>query len=217
MVSFFLRRARPDAELTCICAYVPGASEKVSADFGIKAVPLAVPKLGWLAEGTRYALVEGAATAGQSIRAISYASKLDVLIAPGTGMRRFHGPADWNASRILRMVLGRQAMRGKDRARQCGAGPIQHPISRWLMKSAAGMAQYRSYRDAKSKAFMESIGSETREDSVYPDLVLSCPCPHCPSGRLLTVSGSPSELVSWHTVATGRIDGEAIYVTYPRR
>ena len=39
-----------------------------------------------------------------------------------------------------------------------GAGRIQHPLSRWLMRSAAAMAHYRSYRDTVSKTFMESIG-----------------------------------------------------------
>src|ERR671925_41209 len=29
----FLRQARPDAELTCICACIPGAPERVAADF----------------------------------------------------------------------------------------------------------------------------------------------------------------------------------------
>ena len=58
-----------------------------------------------------------------------------------------------------------------------GAGPIEHPLSRWLIKSAAAMAQYRSYRDTSSKKFMESIGFDTRNDAVYPDLAFKLPAP----------------------------------------
>jgi polysaccharide pyruvyl transferase WcaK-like protein len=58
-----------------------------------------------------------------------------------------------------------------------GAGPIHHPISRWLMKSAVAMAQYRSYRDTVSKAFMESIGFAAQDDAIYPDIAFNCRYP----------------------------------------
>jgi polysaccharide pyruvyl transferase WcaK-like protein len=58
-----------------------------------------------------------------------------------------------------------------------GAGPIRHPVSRWLMKSAARMAAYRSYRDLISKKFMESIGVKAQNDPVYPDLAFRLPNP----------------------------------------
>ena len=39
------------------------------------------------------------------------------------------------------------------------------------------MADYRSYRDTASKAFMESIGFDARRDAVYPDIAFSLPAP----------------------------------------
>jgi polysaccharide pyruvyl transferase WcaK-like protein len=45
------------------------------------------------------------------------------------------------------------------------------------MKSAARAAHYRSYRDTVSKAFMESIGFDTRNDAIYPDLAFGLPAP----------------------------------------
>jgi polysaccharide pyruvyl transferase WcaK-like protein len=84
------------------------------------------------------------------------------------------------------------------------------------MKSAAGMAQYRSYRDAKSKAFMESIGFETREDPVYPDLVFELPVPRLPlrqtaDGERLAVGVGVMAYRGWRE---GDPNGEAIYATY---
>src|SRR5690606_5911317 len=54
---------------------------------------------------------------------------------------------------------------------------IQHPLSRRLMKSAASLADYRSYRDTVSKEFMESIGFDTRKDAIYPDIAFKLPVP----------------------------------------
>ena len=54
-------------------------------------------------------------------------------------------------------------------------------MSRRLMKWAAAMAQYRSYRDTISKELMESVGVDVRSDRVYPDLAFRLPNPK-PSG-----------------------------------
>jgi polysaccharide pyruvyl transferase WcaK-like protein len=52
-----------------------------------------------------------------------------------------------------------------------GVGPINHPVSRWLIKRSLGFADYRSYRDEASKQYMEAIGFDTNRDTVCPDLV----------------------------------------------
>src|SRR5690606_2199071 len=75
-----------------------------------------------------------------------------------------------------------------------GAGPIHHPVSRWLMRSAVAMADYRSYRDAVSKEFMTRIGFDTRDDAVYPDIAFKLPAPASvrpqrPDGRLVVGVG----------------------------
>lgn len=56
-----------------------------------------------------------------------------------------------------------------------GAGPICHPLTRWFIKSALALADYRSYRDSFSKQSIDSIGFETNSDRVYPDLAFSLP------------------------------------------
>jgi len=54
------------------------------------------------------------------------------------------------------------------------------PVIRWMLRSTASMAQYRSYRDQLSRDAMRQVGVQVTDDEVYPDLVfgLTCPTPH---------------------------------------
>jgi polysaccharide pyruvyl transferase WcaK-like protein len=58
-----------------------------------------------------------------------------------------------------------------------GAGPISHPTSRWLIKHATSMAQYRSFRNKFSKEFVKSLGLNTANDPIYPDIAFRLPVP----------------------------------------
>jgi polysaccharide pyruvyl transferase WcaK-like protein len=178
----FLRRVRPDAELTCFCQPSHEAGARVSREFQIEAIPLAFPRptsiLLRILDGFS---LEAPRQLASLFRAISYARRLDLLIFPGTG------PLDTFQKRPLGIPL---AFFGWClAARLCGAriafvsvgaGPIHHPLSRWLIRSAAAMADYRSYRDTSSKDFMESIGLDTRNDAVYPDIAFKLPAPASP-------------------------------------
>lgn len=74
-----------------------------------------------------------------------------------------------------------------------GGGRLRHPVSRWLIKSALALADYRSYRDTFSKQYLDSIGFDTSRDFVYPDLAFSLPGlesaepDHTGSGRVIGV------------------------------
>lgn len=63
-----------------------------------------------------------------------------------------------------------------------GAGPIDSPLSKRFIRYALSLASYRSYRDQRSRALIQSIGCRT-SDPVYPDLAYS----------LLTDSGPTRE------------------------
>jgi polysaccharide pyruvyl transferase WcaK-like protein len=56
-----------------------------------------------------------------------------------------------------------------------GAGPMYHPITKWLVRAVLWLADYRSYRDLYSKRFIEAIGFKTDRDRLYPDLAFSLP------------------------------------------
>ena len=53
-----------------------------------------------------------------------------------------------------------------------GAGPVHGRLGRFLLKCALSLADYRSYRDVPSRDVVEGLGVRTRDDRIYPDLVL---------------------------------------------
>src|SRR5690606_31296522 len=84
---------------------------------------------------------------------------LDMLIVPGTGFLDDYrdSPSGWPFM-IFRWCLAAKLPGAKMALVSIGAGPIRHRASRWLMKNAARMFDFRSYRDAASKAYLASIG-----------------------------------------------------------
>lgn len=56
-----------------------------------------------------------------------------------------------------------------------GAGPLDSPLSRLFVRWALSLAEYRSYRDERSKRFVEQRVGFKRSDFVYPDLAHSLP------------------------------------------
>jgi len=214
----FLRRVRPDAELTCFCACSSGAADQVARDFPLPAVPLALPRPadGWLRTLDALSL-NGPRQLASLIRAIWYACRLDVLIVPGTGVLGvFRDRPAGMPLALFGWCLAAKLCRTRIAFVSVGAGPIEHPLSRWLMKSAAAMAQYRSYRDTISKTFMESIGFDTRNDAVYPDLAFKLPEPASARGRStgdarLIVGVGVMTYIGWRIDIT---NGAAVYAAY---
>jgi len=63
-----------------------------------------------------------------------------------------------------------------------GKCSLQWPLSRFFIRAALGLAQYRSYRDPESKLGVQSL-IDARNDPVYPDLAFSYPCPVVQTSR----------------------------------
>lgn len=100
----------------------------------------------------------------------------DQLVFPGTGVLDDFCTAPWGLPYdLFRWCLAARLRGVKIQFVSVGAGPINHPLSRRFMRSAAWMADYRSFRDTVSKAFMHSIGLDTSHDAVYPDIAFSLP------------------------------------------
>ena len=175
----FLRKVRPDAELVCFCAVNSGASEKVARDFRLATVPLAVPRpAGGLLRVLDMLSLKAPRQLASLVRALAQARKLDLLIAPGMGMLDdfTDRPLDMPLA-LFGWCLAARLCGARIAFVSVGAGPITHPISRWLLKAAAAMAHYRSYRDGISKDFMDSIGFDTSNDEVFPDIAFKLPAP----------------------------------------
>lgn len=165
----FLRRARPDAEIVCICS----EPESIKRDYNIAAHHMRVPRVrGASLLGKLRARIADLALAVRTVRGF------DALIVPGTGILDDFGepPQGMPLTLFIACLLAR--LRGiKVGFVSVGAGPIDHPVSRWLMKRAVAMAYYCSFRDALSRDYMASIGRDTWHDRVYPDIAFKLAAP----------------------------------------
>jgi polysaccharide pyruvyl transferase WcaK-like protein len=210
----FLRSARPDASLFCVC-HEP---DLVAKTFSIETVPINWSRhlTGSMRTLNRLFLkIPGKlADLAQTLR---YIRSADVMIIPGTGIlddfgERPHGmPLD-----ILRWCLAARIVGAKVAFVSIGAGPIRNRLSLWLMTAAARLAHYRSYRDNLSKDFMEGVGFDASRDPVYPDVVFRLPSPdvrsvkRSHSGHLIVGVGVMS-YYGWYGYAEG---GKAIFSAY---
>jgi polysaccharide pyruvyl transferase WcaK-like protein len=184
----FLRRVAPEERLLCIC----GNPAAVESAFGLAAVPI-YGHARRAGEGRATALLRRiAGRATLYLHAVRHLRRLKVLIVPGMGILDDFSISPlglgWPHDILSWCLLGR-LMGVKVILVSIGAGPIRHPVSRWLMKATARAAHYRSYRDRTSKAFMQSIGFDARHDPVYPDIAFRLPAP--PSTRPQEGEGQP--------------------------
>jgi polysaccharide pyruvyl transferase WcaK-like protein len=207
----FVRRVRPDAELICIC----DRPDVVAGAFGVPTAPISRSRhlQGRLRKLDR-ALMKLPGKLIDLACALRRVRRADVMIVPGTGIlddfgeRPYGMPFDLLSWCLVARLCGvRVAMVS------IGAGPIGHPLSRWLMLSAARLAHYRSYRDDLSRQFMEGAGVDTGGDLVYPDLVFGLPRPdEAPRpAEPLTVGVGVMSYYGWYGFAEG---GEAIFRRY---
>jgi len=168
-----LKRNCPDADLLCICARPDIISEK----YNVATVPVGNPAL----ESDLFRLLDKALLklprrlAG-FLTAISVAHGLDLIIVPGTGiLDDFNeGPFGWPFV-IMRWCLAARLGRAKLAFVSVGAGPADHPVSRFFFRKAALTAAFRSYRDEISHDFMKSLGVNSRSDVVSADIAFALP------------------------------------------
>jgi polysaccharide pyruvyl transferase WcaK-like protein len=110
----------------------------------------------------------------QWLKAFRTLKGTSMLVMTGTGMLGDFGigPFDLHYEILKWSILAK--LRGtKLLFVSVGAGPIAHPLSRRIVKLAISLADYRSYRDSFSKEYLASIGFDTKDDFVYPDLAFS--------------------------------------------
>jgi polysaccharide pyruvyl transferase WcaK-like protein len=187
----FLRQLRPDAELACICP----APDRVREDYKVSAISMGSQRIHRATSRSIYKLfAKGVHALASWIHTIREVRKFDLLIIPGTGILDDFTTGPLRVPYALfRWCLSARLFGTEVWFVSIGAGPICHPLSRWLMKSAAAMSQYRSYRDLISKEFMQSIGFNAAKDAVYPDLAFKLPVPESlsssrPEGGPLTIA-----------------------------
>ena len=208
-----LRNARPATDVLCVC----GVPAKVGPRFGVRAVRINWRPESQLLRKLDRLLLNIPREAACLIQSMRHISRLDLLIIPGTGILDDFGTGPkgmpyW----LFRWCLLARLFGTKIVFVSIGAGPIHHPLSRWLMKSAARMAGYRSYRDEISRDFMKRIGLDVSNDPVYPDVAFGLPEPAFlrePSaeGEPITVGVGVMSYNGWRGDKAG---DEAVYQAY---
>jgi polysaccharide pyruvyl transferase WcaK-like protein len=174
------RKYLPDADLNCICTDPEDASARHHIPAFLMSYRYAKEYTSKARRGgpiirlLRRLLVRLPRELIEWFRAFRTLKASSMLVMTGTGMLGDFGigPFDLHYE-ILKWSIVAKARGTRLLFVSVGAGPIAHPLSRWIVKLAISLADYRSYRDNFSKEYLASIGFDTRNDFVYPDLAFS--------------------------------------------
>jgi polysaccharide pyruvyl transferase WcaK-like protein len=202
----FLRAEHPEADLTIICSKPDKLDERFT---GVPAIPTVIAPDGMLGKVNKLMLRLPGALASW-VHCLRVLGRFDVIVVAGTGVfDDFRdSPLGW-PSRLLRWSTAARLRDVQMAFVSVGAGPIVNPISRTMMKWAAQMAPYRSYRDLDSHQFMQRLGVDSAADSVLPDLAFHLPR-RAEAARLagpLTVGVGVMTYRGWH-------ESDAAYIAY---
>jgi len=179
-ILYHLRQVFPDAKFACICS----RPETLAATQNIQAFPISgMVVKAWTRRGRVVALLRKVLVGVPSelyrwLIAFNTLRGACVLIIPGTGLLTdaygVFGWGPWPYNLFKWSLIAK--LRG------CGilfisvgVGPIYSTLGRCFVKAALSMADFRSYRDEASMAYLKDIGFRTNSDRLYPDLVFSLP------------------------------------------
>lgn len=172
----------PDARLECICT----GPEDVRARHGIaafccrarrkrwpgRAQPAGSGLAVWTVRMVRLGFCRLPLECAHWVRSLRVIARSDLLIVPGTGIVTDRGCGPWSWPYELFKYSALAALcRVPLVYLSVGAGPIEHPLSRWLITKSLARARYRSFRDEDSRRYVQGPGLDTRRDTVCPDLV----------------------------------------------
>jgi polysaccharide pyruvyl transferase WcaK-like protein len=180
---YHLRRLLPKTEIACICT----GPEAVAATHNIQSLPISriIVKVRTfsnpLAKFMRRVLIGIPSECYRWVDCFKTLRGTHMLIIPGTGLLTdAYGLLGWGPYNLFKWVLVAKLRRCRVLFVSVGAGPIHGMLGRYFVKSALSLADFRSYRDNASMAYLRGIGLATNGDRVYPDLVFSLPKPMIP-------------------------------------
>jgi len=209
-----IARRAPDVALVGVA----GLPQVVEQQHGIPAVAVATgterPWLWGAAKPVRL-LCRPLAEPFRWVTIYRFLRSVDGVVVPGTGILDDFGvgwqqmPFDlFKWTTLARLARRPWSMVG------VGAGPIDHPASRWLMRRAMRNATRVTYRDEVSRKFMATIGEAPAPDCVQPDVVFALDRP--PDRRPASGDG-PCIGLGLMAYTGWRLDepsGDEIFATY---
>jgi len=135
------------------------------------------------------AAIRRAATAigtfGEELRFLFDAARLmrgtDLLLLTGSGVLSDHFGGAMNCPwTIFRWVVLARMAGARVAILSAGAGPLDSPLSRFLIQRSLRLAWYRSYRDETSARVIDALGVPGRA-TIVPDLAYSLEFPRPPA------------------------------------
>lgn len=177
-----IHRHLPGTAITCICS----GPDDIASRHGISVFPfsrspsrIAQALINWrapLLRLLRKTLLGIPTELAHCARAFHALRGARMLLIPGTGFLcdAYTGPFGWPYD-LLKWSLLAKARGCKLLYVAVGAGPLYHPLSRWFVKRALSLADFRSYRDHSTHRYLRSIGFRADDDQVCPDLAFSLP------------------------------------------
>ncbi|MDX3929882.1 MAG: polysaccharide pyruvyl transferase family protein [Shinella sp.] len=176
----FLRRSQPTAALLCFCSDPEHVNERFGIDAASVKWPLPTGRLAKILNRLSLHLIRRIAGVHGALRQLR---TVDLLIVPGTGILDDFQESPWGwPFKLWCWCLAARMRKVPIAFISIGAGPIEGRLSRRLLMSAAGMAQYRSYRDDGSLAYATALGLDVSGDSRYPDIAFGLPARPAPIG-----------------------------------
>jgi len=182
----YLKAEHPGA---IVDAMVTGAGQ-LSDRYGIEAVPLLWYQSHEQRTSGVTAIVLKVASRGiDAFRTASWVRRHEVVIVPGMGVLEASLPLrPWQFPfNLFVLCLSGRVFGTKVALVSVGARVVNQRLTRWLYRSAARLAFYRSYRDTRSRDAMRRPGRHIAADPVYPDLVFGMPMPEFGPGDAKTV------------------------------
>lgn len=179
-----VRQRLPEAELYSIC-YEP---EDTMCRYNLPAIPVcsrrtkssdsgqASARTGLLPKVLRMLFRRMPGEVLGWFKAVKALKGTDLVVMTGTGMltdyatSAFGFPYD-----VFKWTIAARLAGCKVRFVGIGVGPIYEKLSRWFIKTALKLADYRSYRDDVSRQRLAKLGLDSSKDPVFPDLAFSLP------------------------------------------
>jgi polysaccharide pyruvyl transferase WcaK-like protein len=168
------RLRRPDASFVCFCR----EPEDAQARHGIPCFPLNTPRPG---PGPRPSFVVRVLRRLQAEfrgwqEALRRTRETQLLVMTGTGMLTDEGEGPLGLPYdILRWAVAARLTGCRLVFLSVGVEALQHPLTRFFIRTALNLASFRSYRDVQSRERLLRVSFFRETDRVYPDLAFSLP------------------------------------------
>ena len=147
------------------------------------------------------------------LRTLAWVRHQDVVLVPGAGVLETTTPQrpwamPWS---LLSLGVAGRLTGARVALVDVGANVARRGPTRWLLARAAGLAHYRSYRDAMSRDAMAQMGVDVRDDRIFADLAfaLAPPRPEDPDAGAIGVG-----VMNYRGAAEDRARAEELHEAY---